>query len=106
MGGKRMSKRQQSVAAVLALILLAGAASSLLADDIQGKIASINIEKNQLVVTENFKNWTFQLGKDGQVFLNDRPSRLGELQVGDNAAVSFTRQGERFLASVVRCTRK
>jgi len=101
-----MTKHQKSVATVLALILLMGAASPLLADAIQGKIASVDIEKNQVVVTENFKNWTFQVSQDGQVFLNDRPCKLGELQAGDNASVTFTRQGERLLASVVRCTRK
>jgi len=101
-----MSQRAPFVIGVLVLALLLGMTLPVFADQLQGKIASINPDKNQIVITENFKNWTFQLDKGVQIFLNDRQCKLGELQAGDESIVTFTRQGERFLASVVRCMRK
>jgi len=101
-----MNQRQKSLLSILAVALFLGLALPLWAEDVQGKIAGVNTEKNQLIITENFKNWTFQLDRDGKVYLNDRPCKLGELQAGDDARVTFTRQGERLLASVVRSVRK
>jgi len=101
-----MSRRIAFVAAMLAFALVMAVTLPLYADQLRGKIASVNPEKNQVVVTENFKNWTFQVGSDAQVFLNDRQCKLSELQAGDESIITFTRQGERFTASVVRCMRK
>ncbi len=74
--------------------------------DISGRIAAVRPDKNEVVVSENVKNWTFQLVQDGKVFINDRPGKLAELQAGDEAAVTFDRQGEQMFASVIRSTRK
>jgi len=101
-----MSQRKQFAIGVLVLALLMILTMPLLADQLKGKIASIAPGKNEIVVTESFKNWTFQLDKDAQVFLNDRQCKLSELQAGDETIITFTRQGERFSASVVRCMRK
>jgi len=101
-----MSRRIAFVAAMLAFALVMAVTLPLYADQLRGKIASVNPDKNQIVVTENFKNWTFQVGSDAQVFLNDRQCKLSELQAGDESIITFTRQGERFTASVVRCMRK
>jgi hypothetical protein len=74
--------------------------------DAKGKITAVRPEKNEVVVSENVKNWTFQLAKDGKVFMNDRESKLSDLKAGDDAIVTFDRQGQQLLASVIRCTRK
>jgi hypothetical protein len=74
--------------------------------DVRGKIVAVQPDKNEIVVSENVKSWTFQLAKDGTVFINDRPSKLADLQAGDDAVVTFDRQGEQLLASVIRSTRK
>lgn len=81
-----------------------------LADDriqeVKGKITAIRTDKNEVVVSENIKNWTFQLAAGGSVSINGRESKLGELQPGDNATVTFDRQGDRLLASAIRCRRE
>lgn len=74
--------------------------------DVKGKITEIRMAKNEIVLSENFKNWTFQLAKDGKVFINDREGRLADLLVGDHASVSFDRQREVLIASVIRSYRK
>jgi hypothetical protein len=71
-----------------------------------GKIAAVQPEKNEFVISENIKDWSFQLTKNGQVFVNDREGKLADLQVGDEAAVTFDRQGPVMLARTVRVTRR
>jgi hypothetical protein len=74
--------------------------------DVKGRITVVRPDKNEVVVSENIKNWTFQLTKDGRVYLNDRESKLGDLQAGDDAIVTFDRQGELLFAREIRATRK
>jgi hypothetical protein len=74
--------------------------------DVKGKVVSVDPEKNVIVVSENVKNWTFRLAKNSKVLLNDRESNLAQLKAGDDATVSFTRQDQEMIATVVHCTRK
>ncbi len=74
--------------------------------EVKGKITAVRVEKSELVLSENVKNWTFQLAKDGRVYLNDRESRLADLKPGDEAAVTFDRQGQQLFATVVHSIRK
>jgi Cu/Ag efflux protein CusF len=74
--------------------------------DVKGKVTTVRPDKNEVAVSENVNNWTFQLAKDGKVFLNENAAKLADLQAGDDATVSFERQGEQLIAHVVRCTRK
>jgi hypothetical protein len=73
--------------------------------DVKGKVIRVRPEINEFDLSESIKSWTFQLAKDGKVFINDRESKLADVQAGDDATVTFDRQGQQFLASVVRCTR-
>jgi hypothetical protein len=74
--------------------------------DIKGKITAVNPEKKQLVVSENVKNWTFRVSQDAKVILNDQDSSLADLKAGDDAIVTFNRQAQELVATVVRSTRK
>jgi hypothetical protein len=74
--------------------------------DIKGKVTAVRPEKNELVVSENVKNWTFRLARDAKVIINDQESKLADVQPGDDAVVSFDRQAQLLIASTVRCTRK
>jgi len=75
------------------------------ARDLRGKVTAVDLAKNEFVVSDNLNNWTFQLARDGKVIVNDRESTLAELQVGDEATVTFDQQGLLMLASVVRSVR-
>jgi hypothetical protein len=74
--------------------------------DVKGKITEVMPEKEEFSVSENFKNWKFTLAKNGKVTLNGRDSKLSELQPGDQATVSYDRQGQLMIATMVRTTRK
>lgn len=74
--------------------------------DVKGKITAVRPQKNEFDLSENLKNWTFQMAKDGKVMINDRESKLADMRAGDEAAVTFDRQEQLLVASVVRCVRK
>jgi hypothetical protein len=73
---------------------------------VTGKINTVRPDNNEVVVSENFQSWTFQLAKDGKVFINNRESKLADLQAGDDAIVTFDRLGSLLVASVIRSMRK
>jgi hypothetical protein len=73
--------------------------------DVKGKITTVRPENREIVLTENLKTWTFQLAKDGKVFINDREVQLSDLHAGDDAIVTFDHEGQQLLASIIRCTR-
>jgi hypothetical protein len=101
-----MRQLQMVFAGALILALLAGLTMPILAADAKGRIASVRPDKNEFALTENVTDLTFQLNKDGKVFINDKESKLADLRAGDEAAVTYTRQGQQLNASVVRCIRK
>ena len=92
---------------VLALVVLLGLTMPLLAADAKGKIASVAADKNEFVMTDkDGKNWTFQLNKDGKVFVNDKEAKLADLEAGFEVAITYEKDGEKLLASKVLATKK
>jgi len=100
-----MFRQRPVLAAALSLVFLLTLTRFAAAEEVKGKIARVSAEKGQVVVTENFKDWTFLVDRDCQVSLNGRACKLAELLPGDATRITFTRQGERLLAAVA-CMRK
>ena len=78
-----MRQLQMIFAGVLILALLAGLTMPILAADAKGRIVKVRPDKNEFVLTENVKDLTFQLNKDGRVLINDKESKLADLRAGD-----------------------
>ncbi len=92
---------------LLALALLVGLATPALAAEAKGKIASVQADKNEFVLTDaNNKNWTFHCVKDCKILIKDRPSKLADLQRGDEVTITYDREGDKLMATEVKCTRK
>lgn len=92
---------------LMVLALLVGVATPALAADASGKIKSVEADKGQFVMTDvNNKNWTITLGTNAKVFLNDKEAKLADLQADDECAIKYERDGDKFVASEVRCKRK
>jgi len=91
---------------VLILALVVSLAVSALAADIKGKVVAVRLDQNELVITETFKNMTFQVNNDTRIFLNDRAGKLADLRPGDEAAVTYDRVGRKLIAVVVYCGRR
>jgi hypothetical protein len=92
---------------LLVLALLVGFAGPALAADASGKIKTVEADKGQFVMADvNNKNWTIQLGTNAKIFLNDKESKLADLQADDEVSIKYEKDGEKFVASEVRCKRK
>jgi biopolymer transport protein ExbD len=90
-----------AVAIALALTLPAFAA------DAKGKVKTVSGPKNQFVMTDaNRKEWTIRMNEDGKVFINDKESKVSDLQAGDMVTITYSAQGERLFATKVDCKRK
>jgi hypothetical protein len=90
---------------VLALALVVGTASA--AETAKGKIKSVTADKQEFVLTDtNGKDWTFHMDPKATVRLNDKESKLNDLKAGDEVEIKYNKQGDRFVAEDIRCTRK
>jgi biopolymer transport protein ExbD len=92
---------------LLSLVFVLALTVTALAADTKGKIKSVEADKQQFVFADaNGKNWTVTLAKDGKVFVNDKEGKLGDLQSGDEATITYEKDGDKLTASAVRATRK
>jgi len=92
-----MTQRPKHLLAVLAVVMLLSLPLPLLADQLTGKIASVSTVKREFVVTENFKNWTFQLTRDAKVSLNGRRSRWPRCRQAMKQSSPLPAKGNGFL---------
>jgi biopolymer transport protein ExbD len=91
----------------LALVLIVGLATPVLAAETKGKIKSVSADKNQFVFTDqDGKEWTFDVDKDAKIRLADKALKLDELKAGDEATVTYEKQGDKLIAKEVRCEKK
>jgi hypothetical protein len=91
---------------VLILLLVLGLTMPVLAADIQGKITSVNPDKNEFVLSAVLFDLRFHLEKDARVFINSEAAKLSDLQAGDEAFVTYEMIGEKLMASEIRCRRQ
>ena len=100
---KHLSKWFAALLVVAAVVMLATPA---LASEAKGKIKSVSADKDTFVLESNGKDFTFMMGKDAKIKLNDKASQLRELKAGDEVTITYEQVGNRYVASEVRCTRK
>ena len=92
---------------VLAAAFLLALVAPAFAAETKGTIKTVNIDKVEFVMADaNAKDWTIHLNKDGKVFINDKESKLSDLQASDEVTVTYEKEGDRLMASEVRCKRK
>ncbi len=92
---------------VLVLVFLLGLAAPVLAEEVKGKIKSVDADKNQFVLTDkDAKDLTFKMDDNAKIRLNDKDSKLNDLKEGDEITVTYEKKGDRMIASEVRCERK
>jgi hypothetical protein len=94
-------------APVFALLAVFALASSALAADAKGKIKTVTADKNEIVVTDSDgKAMTFTAARDCKVTVNDKESKLADLQADDEVQITYEKDGERMNASAIKATRK
>jgi hypothetical protein len=71
-----------------------------------GKIKNVSGTKMQFVMTadRDSKDYTFNIDRDAKIHLaNDTAGKLDDLKVGDEVTVTWRKEGNRNLATEVRC---
>jgi hypothetical protein len=106
-GETLMNRLPKWVLPVLALALIIGLAAPALADEAKGKIKSINQDRNEFVLTDtNAKDWTFHMDESAKIRVNNQDKKLADLKTGDTVTITYTKKGDRLVATDVRCDRK
>jgi Cu/Ag efflux protein CusF len=101
-----MKRVPSLVLMVLALALVLGLAMPALADESKGKIKSLEPDKSTFTITDSdAKDLQFTHDKEGKVFINDKESKLADLQVGDQVTVTYKKDGDKMICSEVRAKR-
>ena len=100
---KHLSKGFAALLVILAVVVLASPA---LGSEAKGKIKSVSADKDTFVLESNGKDFTFMMGKDAKIKLNDKAGQLRDLKAGDEVTITYEQVGNRYVASEVRCTRK
>ena len=100
----QLLRKLAPVFALTAVFVLAGSA---LAVDTKGKIKTVTPDKNEFVMNDSDgKAWTFQAGKDCKFTVNDKESKLADLQLNDEVQITYEKDGEKLIASAVKASRK
>jgi hypothetical protein len=102
-----MSRILRRFAPVLALAFVFALVTAAYAADAKGKIKTVTADKNQFVMTDDTgKNWTINVATDAKVRLNDKESKLADMQADDEVQVTYEKDGDKMVASSIRATRK
>jgi Cu/Ag efflux protein CusF len=73
------------------------------ATNTRGTIKSIDVNKNEFVLSDkNGKDWTFRMADDAKVQTStNKTAKLEDLKVGDKVMVDYTKKGNDFWANKV-----
>jgi hypothetical protein len=94
-------------APILALAFVFALVTAAYAADAKGKIKSVTADKSQFVMSDDTgKSWTITVATDAKVRLNDKESKLADLQADDEVQVTYEKDGDKMVASSIRATRK
>ena len=88
-----------------AVVLLLSLATPALAQEMNGKVQSVDPDWMQVVVKTGTSTMTFNMDEDAQVLINNQPSTLADLQPGDRVTIVHRQEGENMMAIEIRCER-
>ena len=94
-------------APVFALLAVFALASSAAAAEAKGKIKTVTADKNEFVMNDaDGKAWTFTAAPTCKVTVNDKESKLADLQADDEVQVTYEKDGDKNNCTVIKATRK
>jgi Cu/Ag efflux protein CusF len=65
----------------------------------RGTVQRVDAGNNRVVVKDNEgKEWTFEVGKDARIRVNEKERTLSDLKAGDHVAIRYAKEGERLVA--------
>jgi hypothetical protein len=107
-GEPTMTRHSTLGLALIVAMLLLGLCATAQADETRGKLIGVYPDRHTFIVTSadsKARMMTFDLDRNGKVFINNREASLMELQVGQDVLVIFEMQMDRPVAVEVRAGR-
>jgi hypothetical protein len=106
-GGFIVIRMLRGFAPVFALVAVLSLAATACALDTKGKIKTVSADKNEFVMNDaDGKAWTFAAAPACKVTVNDKESKLADLQADDEVQVTYEKVGDKLSASAIKATRK
>jgi len=93
-------------AAALIVTALPCLADQSMVSEAKGTIANVRPYRNEIVLTETFKNLTFKVNGSTQIQINGVGAKVSDIRPGDAAHIVFERQGQTLFAMAVNINRK
>jgi Cu/Ag efflux protein CusF len=100
-----MIRLPQFCIGALALVLLMGLATPVLAEETSGTVRTVNGETSEIVLKGVLKDTTYKMNKDAWVTIDGRKAKLADLKEGDRARISFENKPGALMASWAQCLR-
>jgi hypothetical protein len=104
-----MIRSLKTYLAVAVVLLLVGLTRAALPDDEHaGTLLAVFPDKREIVVSDNqpADEKSFNLAEDAKVLINDIPSDIMDLRIGENVTVIYDMQIDRPVATEVRVKRQ
>jgi Cu/Ag efflux protein CusF len=76
------------------------------AQEATGTVRGIFADKKEITLKGVVKDTTYELNRDGTVWLNGNESRLADLREGDQVTITYQKKGDHHMAVRVRAARK
>jgi hypothetical protein len=71
-----------------------------------GTASDVFPEKREITLKGIVKNSTYELNKDGVVWLNGNRAALADVRAGDSILVTYQQRADHLMATCIRATRK
>jgi hypothetical protein len=77
------------------------------AADAKGKIKSVIADRAEVAMVDDAgKSWTITAAKDCKVRVNNKDSKLEDLQANDEITITYEKNGDKLVAQSIQATRK
>jgi len=68
------------------------------ADETSGTLADVIMDKREVVLKGTVKNTTYELVKDGTVYVDGKQASLKDIRAGDEVLITYERRGDHYMA--------
>jgi len=76
------------------------------AQETNGTVHGIFADKKEITLKGIVKNTTYELDKNGTVWLNGKSAKLTDIAEGDQVMITYQQKGDHYMAARIRATRK
>ena len=76
------------------------------AHEASGTVGDVLGEKREITLKGTIKNTTYELTKDGTVWIDQKRAALSDIHQGDEVRVTYEKRGDRWMANDITVTKR